>query len=208
MSERGKLIVVEGNDGTGKSTQVELLSDHLNDIGIETYVTHEPGGTPISNEIRKVIKNGELDRGRLTNLLLFTAARHENWRVAKRELMLGKWVISARNYLSTEVYQGYGEGIPIDLIHNITRQFTDGMYMNPDFTFVLSLNDEERKRRINDRGLLETKDTFESRGHEFQEKLNIGYLELAKKYGFKIIDAGQSVDEIQAEIRKLIGLDA
>lgn len=202
----GKYIVIEGNDGTGKSTQVELLSEYLNSRGIETVTMHEPAGTPIADTIRTVIKNGELERDARTNLLLFTAARHENWRSASQALKVGKWVISARNYLSTEVYQGYGEGLDITEIHALTKEYTDERYMRPDFTFVLTLTDEERTRRIAERGVLEAKDTFESRDREFQERLNHGYVELAARYDFPTLDASRPIDDIQTEIRNLIKL--
>jgi dTMP kinase len=201
----GKYIVIEGNDGTGKSTQVELLAAWLRDErGIETITTHEPAGAPIANAIRDVIKNGNLERDGETNLLLFTAARHEIWNEIKPELEAGKWVISARNYISTLVYQGYAEGIDLDKIRRATLEFTDEHYINPDFTFVLSLPHAERERRITQRGELKGKDTFESRNREFQEKLNFGYEEIAKEYDFPLLDASKSIDDIQAEIRQLI----
>ncbi len=202
---RGKYIVIEGNDGTGKSTQVELLATHLNEQGIETFVMHEPAGTPISDAIREIIKNGDLERDAATNVLLFTACRHENWNAVKDQLKAGKWVISARNYISTEVYQGIAEGFDIDTIHSLTRQFTDELYMQPDYTFVLHLSEEEREKRIAARGELQNKDTFESRGREFQSTLDNGYIAIAEKYGFQPIDATRSIDDIQDEIRSLIG---
>lgn len=203
----GKYVVIEGNDGTGKSTQVELLKAHLEENGIQAVTMHEPAGTPISDAIRTVIKNGELDRDAFTNLLLFTAARHENWRSVSASLKLGQWVISARNYISTEVYQGYGEGLDIAFIHDLTRTFTDERYMNPDYTIVLTVGDTERQRRIDARGPLESKDTFESRGREFQENLNDGYQQLAEQYGFSIVDAAQDIESIQDEIRRIIFAD-
>lgn len=203
----GKYIVIEGNDGTGKSTQVELLSSHLNQRGIQTFVMHEPAGSPIADAIRTVIKNGDLERDAETNLLLFTAARHENWRHAKKALEGGAWVISARNYISTEVYQGHGEGIDIDHIHRLTREFTDKTYMNPDHTFILHLANEEREKRIAGRGDLENKDTFESRDHSFQTTINDGYEETAEHYGFVLVDATQPIDTIQSMIQAAIGGD-
>lgn len=201
---RGKYVVIEGNDGTGKSTQVELLAEYLNDKGIETFVMHEPAGTPTADAIRTILKNGELERDAETNLLLFTAARHENWQRAKRALAVGKWVISARNYLSTEVYQGYGEGLDIGRIHALTREFTDEAYMNPDYTFVLSLPAEERERRIARRGALQNADTFESRGDDFQDKVDAGYENIARTYGLPLIDASLSIEAIQAKIRQTL----
>lgn len=208
MRERGKYLVIEGNDGTGKSTQVELLAQWLEEEKhIATFTTHEPAGTTIADAIRDVIKNGNFERDGETNLLLFTAARHDIWKRVERELKMGKWVISARNYISTLVYQGYGEGVSLDKIHQTTLDFTSEAYINPDFTCVLSLPHDERARRIAERGILDDKDTFESRGREFQEKLNQGYEEVARTYGFPILDASKSVDEIQAEIRNLLGFE-
>ena len=202
----GKYIVIEGNDGTGKSTQVELLSSYLREQGIDTFVTHEPAGTPIADAIRTVIKDGNLERDPITNLLLFTAARHENWRIASKRLDEGAWVISARNYLSTEVYQGIGEGLGTELIHEVTRQFTDERYMKPDDTFILTLSDEERATRIQLRGPLDTPDTFESRDRQFQESLNQGYVTLGERYGFEMVDAGQSIEAVQSRIRSSLGI--
>lgn len=197
----GVYVVIEGNDGTGKSTQVDLLDQTLRGKGIETFVMHEPAGTPISDAIRTVIKNGTLERDAKTNLLLFTAARHENWSQASRALDRGAWVISARNFLSTEVYQGIAEGLDANLIHNLTRQFTDERYMRPDFTFVLTLNDDSaRERRISARATPMEPDTFESRGEAFQEKLNQGYTQLAREYGFPVIDATAPIEEVQRQI--------
>ena len=81
MAARGKYIVVEGSDGTGKSTQVELLRAFLTKQGIESIEFHEPEDTtlPITSELRSLIKNGTVTRRAETNLLLFTAARHEIW---------------------------------------------------------------------------------------------------------------------------------
>lgn len=201
---RGKYVVIEGNDGTGKSTQVELLAEYLSSKGISTFVMHEPAGTPTADAIRTIIKNGELERDAETNLLLFTAARHENWLQAKKALNEGKWVISARNYLSTEVYQGYGEGLDIERIHALTREFTDDIYMKPDYTFVLSLPAEERERRIAQRGTLQNADTFESRGNDFQKTLDAGYEKIALKYDIPAIDASLTIEQIQQKIRQQI----
>lgn len=201
---RGKYIVIEGNDGTGKSTQVELLATYLNEKGIDTFVAHEPGGTPIADEIRMIIKNGELNRSPETNLLLFTAARREIWRHARKKLEDGAWVLSARNYLSTIVFQGYGEGLEISLINETTLKFTDQLYITPDQTIILELSKEIREKRIGQRGVLEVKDTFESRGEDFQNKLDNGYRKLADELSLSTIDASLSIDEIHTQIRSLI----
>ena len=206
MSEHvGCYIVGEGNDGTGKSTQIKLLADYVtHELQREVYVMEEPDGCPISSEIRKVIKNGSLGRSAVTNLLLFTASRYETWtREALPVLERGGVVLSARNELSSEVYQGIAEGLGADYVRSVTAQFMDERYMNPDLTVIFSLDDTTRKQRIAARGELTNPDTFESRGDEFQQKLNDGYTQIAAERNLPVIDASQSIDAIQAQLRAL-----
>lgn len=200
---RGKYIVIEGNDGTGKSTQVELLAKWLEDEkGIQSFIAHEPAGTPIADAIRTIIKNGSLSREPLTDVLLFTAARHEIWQQARKELEKGNWVLSARNYLSTEAYQGYGDGVDLDLIQSITKKFVGEDYYKPDQTIILALTDEaERKNRIARRGELDSPDTYEMRGSDFQARVNDAYLKIAKNRKILPIDATLSIDKVQSIIR-------
>lgn len=201
MSE-GKYIVIEGTDGTGKSTQVGLLRETLSEQGIESVEFHEPEGVPIANEIRTIIKNGELQRDGMTNLLLFTAARHEIWQQkALPALKLGIWVVAARNYYSTIAYQGHGEGLDIGLITETTERFTDSLYMKPDLSLILTLNNEtERLNRISQRGELEKPDTFESRNNDFQQAVMDGYEAIAHTFNLKTIDATNSIDEVEQAI--------
>jgi dTMP kinase len=209
MSERGKYIVIEGSDGTGKSTQVGLLREKLAEAGIESIEFHEPEGAPIADEIRTIIKNGELPRDAQTNLLLFTAARHEIWKHAEQQLKLGTWVVAARNYFSTLAYQGYGEGLDLDLITETTRKFTSQTYMSPDLAVILSLDDEkERERRISSRGELQKLDTFESRNSDFQVAVKDAYLQIARELGLPVISASQTPEQITAEIYSLLQLPA
>lgn len=202
---RGKYIVIEGSDGTGKSTQVRLLRDKLTTRGINSIEFHEPQGTPMADEIRTIIKNGNLPRDGKTNLLLFTAARHEIWQQAQKALDEGTWVIAARNYFSTLAYQGYGEGLDLTLITSITEQFTDQTYMSPDLAVILTLDDEEeRGKRIGQRGTLEHPDTFESRDMAFQQALQQGYIDIAKERQLSTISASQSPEVVCEAIYSLI----
>lgn len=203
-SVSGRYIVIEGNDGTGKSTQVELLAESLRKRDIEPFVMHEPAGIPIADAIRTIIKNGELERTPETNLLLFTAARRELWLQASQALNRGAWVISARNYISTLVYQGIAEGISENTILELTRQFTSDAYMKPHKTIILTLNDKERAHRIAERGPLESKDTFESKDEVFQQALNDGYDAIATRFNFDTIDAAASPEVIQTKIESII----
>lgn len=201
----GAYIVGEGNDGTGKSTQIDLLASYIKEqYGLEVLVLHEPDGCPISSEIRKIIKNGSLERDATTNLLLFTASRHETWfRDAIPALERGGVVLSARNELSSEVYQGVAEGLGVEFVRSVTKTFMDEHYMNPELTVVFTLDDEVRRARIAARGELKDPDTFESRDGKFQADLNRGYQSIATERGLPTIDASRPIDDIQQEFREL-----
>lgn len=198
----GKYVVIEGHDGTGKSTQVGLIRQKLLENGIDSIEFHEPTGTPTVEAIRTVIKDGLLERNAMTNLLLFSASRHEIWhKLALSEINKGKWVVASRNYFSTIAYQGYGEGLDIDIINTVTKISTDEQYMNPDIVLILDLDDEkERTKRISSRGKLEKPDTFESKDDTFQTKVRNAYINIAKSRNIPIVSAAQTVDEINQEL--------
>ena len=203
MGSLGKYIVIEGNDGTGKSTQVAKLADYFRERGRTVCVVEEPGSddpeksTPIADELRKVIKNGDLNRSAAVNVALFSAARRELWREKIRPaLERGEIVLSARNYISTLVYQGRGEGYDESEILRLTKLFTDERYLRPDIMIILSLSHDKREERIAMRGELKNPDTFESRGQDFQEKVDDGYLEIAKDYDIPVVLADGNVEEV------------
>ena len=205
--KKGKYIVIEGNDGTGKTTQVELLAEHFRKNGQAVQIVEEPGSdnptnsTPVANELRKAIKNGSLERSPEINVLLFSAARRELWqKKIAPALNKGKIVLSARNYFSTLAYQGQGEGVDSTEILRLTKLFTHERYMNPDILIVLVANHNPRKKRIAKRGALLNPDTFESRSDTFQNTVNNAYAELATKYNLPTINAGQSIEEIHKQL--------
>lgn len=198
----GKYIVIEGHDGTGKSTQVSLIRKKLKKIGIDSVEFHEPAGTPIADEIRNILKNGTLTRDAMTDLLLFSASRHEIWtNLALPALDKGKWVVAARSYWSTIAYQGYGSGLDIELIKHVTKLATDKRYVKPDIAVILDLPEKtEREKRIGKRGKLVNPDTYESRSDEFQESVRKGYLGFAKQNNIPIIDASQTPEKVASDI--------
>ena len=207
---KGKYIVIEGNDGTGKSTQVKLLADFLRQQGKKVQIIEEPGSdnlqnsTPVANELRQAINNGSLERSPEINVLLFSAARRDLWqqKIAPA-LQRGKIVLASRNYFSTLAYQGQGEGISETEILRLTELFTDSQYMKPDLLIVLVAGHKVRETRIAKRGHLQNPDTFESRGKDFQNAVNTAYTALAQKHNLPIIDAGQGIEQIQHQVQKL-----
>ena len=216
--QRGSYIVIEGIDGTGKSTQIDLLAKHYRAQGHSVTVVEEPSSddpaqtTPIAHYLRTVIKNGDLRRDPEINLALLSTARRELWQhMIQPALERSETVLASRNYFSTLAYQGYGEGLSQEHIRYVTALFTSQRYLAPDHLIILMLNNEqERMHRIQQRGPLTTPDTFESQGNDFQQRVHAGYGVLAKDYQVPIIqcmsDSGahKSPHEIQREILSII----
>lgn len=204
-TQEGKYIVIEGHDGTGKTTQADLLQQYLESRGKRVIHLKEPGGSPVAEAIRGVILNGNLERTPMTNILLFTANRHELWHAKiLPELEKGTWVVATRNYWSTLAYQGYGEGMNASIITAITSTFTDKRYMKPDFSVMLVLKDVNAKHRIAQRGKLENPDPFESKNDDFQQRVARGYEAIAREYDIDSVDASASIDDVHAAIRQRI----
>ena len=212
--ELGKRIVGEGSDGTGKSTMIKRLAEDLTAAGeIVAPIVEEPEAKhlPITSGIREIIKNGGLSRRPETNLALFSASRVEIFfESTLPSLQRKEWSVAARSEISSVIYQAYAEGLDPRVVFDVTRslmgEYAD-IYLNPDSTVIFLIQDEdERQRRINDRGPLENPDTFESRGNDFQQKLLGGYALFANEYGIPVIDASGSKDEVYArfltQIRK------
>lgn len=213
MGELGKYIVIEGHDGTGKSEQAKLLRARLKKIGVKVcdFLIEEPDGAtteagvplvPIATEIRKIIKNGELERDPYVNVQLFTAARRANWvQAMEPALDRGEWVVTARSWWSTIAYQGSAEGVPYEIIENTyTASVGGSRYMNPDLGLILDVDHDVRRERIASRGPLETLDTFESKPDDFQQRIKDGYAEWAALKRIPLIDASRSREEVSDEI--------
>ena len=207
LGATGAYIVIEGNDGTGKSTQVDMLAAWLRERGREVIVIEEPGSddetktTPVANEYRRVLKDGRFKLDPEVNLLLFSAARRELWlHKIEPALRRGAVVLSSRSYVSTLVYQGYGEGVAEGAIINMTKRFTSERYMSPDFVVVLFANDQTRQQRIAERGMTEAVDSFESRDDVFQQKINDGYQTVAKTHHIPLILAERSPADVHQHI--------
>ena len=197
---KGKFITFEGGEGCGKSTQVKRLREALENSGVEVLLTREPGGTVLSEEIRRLIKDQDddppCDR---SELLLFLAARAQLVRnVIVPALESGKWVISDRFSDSTKAYQGYGRGLPLDVISTVNEFACDGL--RPDLTILLDVTPETAHARMRGRenATGTSADRIERAGDAFHARLRTGFAELAaaEPERIKVVDANGGVEEV------------
>ena len=196
---RGVFISFEGPDGSGKTTQIRLLSEYLKEKGYDVLMTREPGGTRISEDIRKIILDPEnIEMDDMTEALLYAAARAQHVaQLIKPAVEEGKIVLTDRFMDSSIAYQGYGRGLG-DKIRIINEYAVGGTH--PDLTFFLKLSPEEG---INRAGKRQGLDRLERESLDFHNAVYEGYLELAKIYAdrYVVIDASGSVEDIAEEIR-------
>lgn len=199
----GKLIVFEGLDFTGKTTQARLLARRLQDEGCEVVLTGEPGGTAVGNTVREILlsrrNSGTLDD--FAELLLFLVSRAQHAReVVLPALDQGKTVVSSRYRLSSLAYQGYGRGIDLGLIERLNEEATRGR--RADITFLIDVPVEvalARKRGDRDR--------IEAEAVEFYDRVRRGFLELtADDPSVHRIDGTGDVDATAAAVAGCLGL--
>lgn len=193
-------IVIEGQDGTGKSTQAELLKKHFEDTGREVVMLEEPDGDlPQAHDLHDMILTRGYNLEPLTNVLLFTAARVELWhKIAEPVLRRGGIVISARNYWSTIAYQGYGEGVSRSKIIRLTKDLLPDKYIHPDYGFILTVSDQVRLARQKSRG--KATETFEAKADAFQQRVNAAYPKIAREFQLCTVDASSSIEEVFQKI--------
>jgi len=191
---KGLFITFEGCEGCGKSTQAELLYDELMRRNIPAVLTHEPGGTPLGDRIRKILKvKRNYDISPLAELLLFNACRAQLVRdVILPALNKGANVICDRFTGSTLAYQGYGRGLGVETVASINNAATGGL--QPDLIFLLDLQPQaglKRKRNTGD-------DRFEAEDIAFHRKVREGYLDLAARDASRwiILEAQQPAAEL------------
>ncbi len=188
----GKFITIEGCDGCGKTTQIELLKKSLLSKGVDFVFTREPGGTEISERIRGIISDPRYaDMDIYTELLLYTAARRQHVTFIQKQLEQGKLVFCDRFTHSTVAYQGYGRGIDIKSIE-LCNDIALGT-LKIDLTLFLDLSPDEAFKR---KGGADKSDRLECEEIEFYNRVYRGYKILAQSDGVETIDAHGSPDEI------------
>jgi dTMP kinase len=197
------LITFEGIDGSGKSTQIDLLKDKLQNAGHKVVVLREPGGTDISELIRGMLLNPEIEIDPVTELLLFSSARSQLMAEKVKPLLAeNAVVILDRFYDSTTAYQGYGRGsLPLEQVHQINAVASHSIA--PDLTFYLKLSLEESAKRTAHM----QKDRMEKSGEAFFRRVIQGFDDLAEQEDrFVTIDASQSQDQVHTQIVEHISI--
>jgi dTMP kinase len=203
---RGKFITLEGGEGCGKSTQAKRLKAALERCGIEVLLTREPGGTPLAEKIRSLLKDENADPPcDRSELLLFLAARAQLVKnVIRPALDAGRWVVSDRFSDSTLAYQGYGRELPLDFLVAANDFACDAL--KSDLTLLLDVPPEIALGRMRSREAATgtSADRIELAGAEFHARLRQGFLDLAEKEKdrFSVIDASGNEDEVWSEIWK------
>ena len=202
----GYFITFEGGEGSGKSTQIQRLVDHISksELSVEPVVSREPGGTVSAEAIRRLLVTGTAERWRAaTEAMLMSASRHEHVvHVLRPALADGKLVICDRYNDSTRVYQGIVGGVPRNDIEALNRLACGDLV--PDLTILLDMDVEEGLRRASDRAGDESR--FESKGIEFHQKVRSAFLDLAGRYNdrFVVVDATRSAEAVAADIIDIV----
>lgn len=193
---RGFFVVVEGNDGAGKSTFLHRLEKEFREEGVDALFTREPGGADVAEKIRSLLLDPEITMGARTEALLYAAARADHVeKTVRPALEAGKIVLCDRYVLSSLAYQGYGRGLAIEEVRALSRFATEDL--TPDLTLFFALDPEESVRRK--KGEL---DRMERSGREFFRRVNEGYRVLA---GDAVaIDAARSPEVVYNEAKKIL----
>ena len=203
----GLFITLEGGEGAGKSTQIQMLKSALEEIGYSLLLTREPGGSKGGELIRPLLVSGQADWDAVSETLLFSAARrdhltHKVWPALKE----GKIVLCDRFADSTLAYQGYGRGD-----NPKTQQIVKRLYkivagdFEPDLTLILDIDPKIGLKRSCDRAG-NTEKRFENMDFSFHENLRNGFLKIASDNPKRchVVDANRTPEEVHADIMKII----
>lgn len=199
LKNTGYFITVEGTEGVGKSTNMAFVKQWLEDKGIETIHTREPGGTPFAEEVRELLlsKRGENVNNKTELLLMFAARCQHVYQKIQPALESGTWVLCDRFTDASYAYQGAGRGLGFEKLKELESWSLEGF--KPDLTLMLDLPVLTGLERAQKRG---PTDRFEEEKVEFFNKVRDGYLNIAQSEPerMKIIDAQGSIEQVQQQI--------
>jgi dTMP kinase len=203
---QGKFITFEGIDGSGKSTQLRMLSGDLRQRGVDLITTFEPGGTPLGRRLREAFLETEETVAPMAELLLFAADRAQHVEfLIKPALAEGRVVISDRYADATFAYQGAGRGFPEETVKEIIELATGGL--KPDLTVFFDITIENAIKRMEGRHETgEVRNRMDVETGEFYEKVRTAYLRIAKAESkrFRTLDANGSIEDTHAKVVELI----
>ncbi|HZK49462.1 MAG TPA: dTMP kinase [Thermoleophilia bacterium] len=198
---RGVFITFEGLDGSGKSTQMDLLAGSLRAAGYEVVTTREPGGTPLGEAFRDILLDpGHSAMTARAEALLYSAARAQLVEtVIRPALDEGRIVLCDRYLDSSLAYQGYGRGLQVEDVLTLNVWATECLF--PDLTIVLMVDEVERANRAS-----QAPDRLEAAGLSFFERAAEGYRRLAAdhRHRIRLVDSVGAVNEVQARVRAAI----
>ena len=199
--EKGLLITLEGGEGIGKTTQINFIKNWLDEHNIRYVSTKEPGGTPIGEDLRKILKNATYEFCPKCEILLFNAARAELVnRVIRPALNNGITVLCDRYYDSSVAYQGYGRGLDVSDVAELCNYATGGLV--PDLTLWLDLNPIDAFKRKNG---ADVGDRLENTGLEFHKRVYDGFQHLHETHKrIKRVDASLSIEAVSAQIENYL----
>lgn len=203
------LIVIEGQDATGKSQQADMLAEYLRKKG-EKVAAYAESGTNSSIEFAREI--ARLNYGSVNNIeertrvLLYLVNRYEQWKkLAEPVLKEGGTAIITRYWFSTLIYEGYGLGVSKNLITKLHHDIMPEPYFEPDHLVILTLGDEERAKRLSSQGERKA-EFFKSKAYDFQKKLNQSYLKVAKDFNVDTLDTTGTPEEVHQRLLAKWGL--
>ena len=189
---------IDGGDGTGKSTQIDLFCQWLRQQGHPVVACRDPGSTPLGEAVRDLLLHRhDLAIERQSEMLLYMAARAQLVaELIRPALEAGNVVVADRFLLANVVYQGYGGGLDVQTLWEVGRVATGGLL--PDLTIVLDLPAEVAARRIG-----RVPDRMEMQGLEFHARVREGFLTEARRQPGRIavVDASRPIESVQAEVR-------
>ncbi len=205
--QKGIFITFEGPDGSGKTTQINLLNDYLSNKGYNCIQTREPGGTKVGEKLRDILKNPELNNSLsiITEVLLLQTARAQHvYELIKPSLKAGKIVLCDRFADSSTTYQGIGRGVGKETICKLNNFSTTGL--EPDITILLDLPPKNGLERADEREHGQKKDRWEEQDLNFHQKVRNAFLELAKENDkrFEVVSAIGTIEEVHHRIIKII----
>jgi dTMP kinase len=200
----GRFITLEGGEGAGKSSQIQVVKDYLEARGIDVIVTREPGGTPVGQEIRNLLVSGDKDKwSPLSETLLILADRAAHLeRVIRPALADGKYVVCDRFFDSTRAYQGIAGGLGLEVIHNLQQPVLATTL--PDVTLLLDIDPEKGLSRAQERG---GDLRFESKTLAYHQTLRQAFLDFAKQEPERmvVIDADRDIEAVSTDIITVLG---